>query len=260
MSNDFDCGDLDGAMSNAINTVGVSKVYAYVREAAKKLSGMIGKANEPDFVEISFPLTGTARDWDAWASATFDVLKADPEPQLTLLREIAFQISQFVANLQQSVNLKQEPDFATPTAFALALGKHERALTLWPAVELRQEVRDRPLDHEPIPTTAEAINARVTRLRPNRKGTMNRNYPKPDFSAYENWGNTRETDKAVAAAIHAIADRSRSAQAIWEAPTAAETDHIKMALQEYVAAGDLDFDPKGYWWGWHLFEIVQPDN
>lgn len=75
---------------------------------------------------------------------------------------------------------------------------------------------------------------------------MSRNYSTPTVSAA--WADTRETDMAVAVAIHAIADASRSPEAIWEAPTAAEWDHVTMAVQEYVSNGDFP-DQDGYCWG-----------
>ena len=76
---------------------------------------------------------------------------------------------------------------------------------------------------------------------------MNRNYNTPKVAA--DWANTRNTHLAVATAIHAIADASRSAEAIWEAPTAAEWDHVCMAVQEYIAHGDFAADDAGYAWG-----------
>lgn len=77
---------------------------------------------------------------------------------------------------------------------------------------------------------------------------MNRNYEKP--SVGEHWAETRETHIAVATAIHAIADSRRSAEEIWESPTPAEEDHVKMAVQEYVANGDFQAEEDGkYQWG-----------
>ena len=75
----------------------------------------------------------------------------------------------------------------------------------------------------------------------------NRNYTTPSVPA--DWANSRETDMAVAVAIHAIADSARSPEEIWEAPTPAEWDHVKMAVQEYVEHGDFSDDPSGYCWG-----------
>ena len=76
----------------------------------------------------------------------------------------------------------------------------------------------------------------------------NRNYNSPRVDA--EWAATRETCIAVATAIHAIADSKRSADAIWEAPTQAEEDHVKMAVQEYLNHGDFPRDPDGeYGWG-----------
>lgn len=54
------------------------------------------------------------------------------------------------------------------------------------------------------------------------------------------WADARETSLPVAAAIHAIADDRRDANAIWEAPTHAEYDHVEMALQEYADHGDCN--------------------
>src|SRR5208282_4116110 len=64
------------------------------------------------------------------------------------------------------------------------------------------------------------------------------------------WATSRETHMAVATAIHAITDRTRTPEAIWEAPTATEWDHVAMAVSEYVTAGD--FEPEAndrYQWG-----------
>lgn len=81
---------------------------------------------------------------------------------------------------------------------------------------------------------------------------MSRNYNTPTVD--REWASSRETDMAVAVAIHAISDSSRSPEAIWEAPTQAEWDHVTMAVQEYVENGDF---PRmdGYCWGQ---EMVRP--
>lgn len=83
---------------------------------------------------------------------------------------------------------------------------------------------------------------------------MTRNYRTPTVAA--SWANSRETDMAVATAIHAIADSSRSADAIWEAPTPAEWDHVQMAVEEYVRNGDFGYDPAGYCWGQEIVRIT----
>jgi hypothetical protein len=44
---------------------------------------------------------------------------------------------------------------------------------------------------------------------------------------------------------------SRSPEAIWEEPTAEETEQVKAALREYVLNGYFEFEPAGYCWG-HL--------
>jgi hypothetical protein len=74
---------------------------------------------------------------------------------------------------------------------------------------------------------------------------MTRNYRNTAVPAA--WCDSRKTDQIVARAIHAIADESRTPEMIWEAPTAAEDQHIEMACQEYVRFGD--FEPGEYRWG-----------
>jgi len=54
------------------------------------------------------------------------------------------------------------------------------------------------------------------------------------------WADARETSLPVAAAIHAVADGRRDADAIWECPTAVEYDHVEMALEEYATHGDCE--------------------
>lgn len=84
---------------------------------------------------------------------------------------------------------------------------------------------------------------------------MNRNYQTPPVAA--EWAQSRETDMAVATAIHAIASSQRSPEAIWEAPTQAEWENVEMAVCEYVAHGDFTFDPAGYCWGAETIRIEQ---
>lgn len=77
---------------------------------------------------------------------------------------------------------------------------------------------------------------------------MNTQYRAPAVSA--GWAETRETHIAVAMAIHAIADKRRSPQAIWEAPTAAEWDTVVIAVQNYIDAGIFDAEDNGHYpWG-----------
>lgn len=82
---------------------------------------------------------------------------------------------------------------------------------------------------------------------------MSRNYRTPNVAA--EWAGSRETDMAVAVAIHAIADSARSAEEIWEAPTTAEVEHVTMAVEEYVRHGDFEFDPAGYCWGQEIIKV-----
>lgn len=64
------------------------------------------------------------------------------------------------------------------------------------------------------------------------------------------WATSRETHAAVAMAIHAIADESRSPEAIWEGPTPAEWDHVAMAVEDYIDNGLFPQEPDGrYPWG-----------
>lgn len=77
---------------------------------------------------------------------------------------------------------------------------------------------------------------------------MNRNYERPTVDAA--WADSRNTHIAVATAIHAIASADRTPEQIWESPTQAESDHIKMAVQEYVMQGDFAADEENrYAWG-----------
>lgn len=85
---------------------------------------------------------------------------------------------------------------------------------------------------------------------------MNRNYTTPTVAAQ--WADSRETSMAVATAIHAIADSKRSPEAIREAPTPAEWDHVTMAVEEYVTHGDFDWQPR-FFWGGETIEITDPN-
>ncbi len=78
--------------------------------------------------------------------------------------------------------------------------------------------------------------------------TTSRNYDLTIVPAA--WSDSRETHPAVASAIWAIADNVREPEAIWEAPTSAEWDHVKMAVEEFVLHGDFAAEPDGcYPWG-----------
>ena len=89
-----------------------------------------------------------------------------------------------------------------------------------------------------------------------RETTMNRNYKTPTVS--QEWASSRNTDMAVARAIHAIADDKRSPEAIWEAPTPAEWDHVRMAVEEYVAHGDFGFEHRYSWGDEHISIGAEP--
>lgn len=76
----------------------------------------------------------------------------------------------------------------------------------------------------------------------------NRNYKTPHVDPH--WRDSRETHPAVAMAIHAIADSSRTPEMIWDQPREAEWDHINMAVAEYIEHGDFEREPNGeYAWG-----------
>jgi hypothetical protein len=77
---------------------------------------------------------------------------------------------------------------------------------------------------------------------------MTSQYPIPRVSA--DWASSRETHPAVAVAIYAISDSSRSPEAIWEAPTNDEWDHVAMAVENYVANDVFEAEDDGrYPWG-----------
>lgn len=81
---------------------------------------------------------------------------------------------------------------------------------------------------------------------------MNRNYRVVDYPPAKLglWSTSRNTHIAVASAIHAIADDRRSAEAIWDSPTQAEWDHVRMAVNEYIEHGDFPAEPDNrYFWG-----------
>jgi len=76
----------------------------------------------------------------------------------------------------------------------------------------------------------------------------NRDYTTPHVP--HEWSDSRETHPAVAMAIHAISDKYRSPESIWEAPTPAEWEAVTMAVDEYLTHEDFDRDPKDrYAWG-----------
>lgn len=68
------------------------------------------------------------------------------------------------------------------------------------------------------------------------------------------WADCRETSIEVALAIHAIADASRNAEAIWSDPTRNEWDQVLMAVENYVASGEFEAD-EVYHWGEESFSL-----
>ena len=83
---------------------------------------------------------------------------------------------------------------------------------------------------------------------------MTHNYEKPAIDA--NWANSRETHVAVATAIHAIADKKRTPEMIWECPTPAERQHVEMVVAEYITDGH--FEPEEecrYSWGQEMIFV-----
>ena len=53
------------------------------------------------------------------------------------------------------------------------------------------------------------------------------------------WAESRKTHMAVATAIHAIADSTRSPEAIWEAPTQPEFELVIRAVEQADRRGDF---------------------
>lgn len=69
-------------------------------------------------------------------------------------------------------------------------------------------------------------------------------------SVDDGWAKSRNTHPGIAAAIHAIADSTRSPEAIWEEPTLTEVGHVTLALQAYVENGLVEAAPDDrYDWG-----------
>jgi hypothetical protein len=84
---------------------------------------------------------------------------------------------------------------------------------------------------------------------------MNRNYQTPTVP--EGWAESRHTHPAVATAIHAIAGKKRSAEAIWEYPTESEWQQVAMAVEEYLTHGDYPAEPDGlYPWGEETIRVA----
>lgn len=87
---------------------------------------------------------------------------------------------------------------------------------------------------------------------------MSRNYKVTPVPA--EWYTSRETHPAVASAIFALADKRRTPEAIWEAPTTAEFDHVRMAVREYLTHSD--FTPASdnlYEWGAINIAVENPN-
>jgi len=83
---------------------------------------------------------------------------------------------------------------------------------------------------------------------------MSRNYERARVD--KRWADSRNTHIAVATAIHAIADSTRTADRIWEDPSPAECDRVKMAVEEYIEHGDFPAAPDGrYSWGCEVVEL-----
>lgn len=86
--------------------------------------------------------------------------------------------------------------------------------------------------------------------------TLPQQYPAPKIDRA--WADSRETHIAVATAIHAISDDSRTPEQIWEDPTPAEWDHVCMAVENYVGAGVFAAEDDGrYQWGCEAVVIDQ---
>ena len=87
----------------------------------------------------------------------------------------------------------------------------------------------------------------------------NLNYTTPTVD--EQWASSRETTSpAVAAAIHAIADDTRTPDQIWESPTQAEWDHVLMAVGQYRDAGLYDTYSSEVLYQWGEEQIILAPN
>ncbi|WP_457798084.1 hypothetical protein [Methylocystis sp. S23] len=83
-----------------------------------------------------------------------------------------------------------------------------------------------------------------------------RNYQFVDVDVDAAWRDNHQTCPAVASAIFAIADKSRTAEEIWAEPTPAEIDHIKMAIENYISCGDIEPSDDGrYEWGFDAIRL-----
>ena len=70
------------------------------------------------------------------------------------------------------------------------------------------------------------------------------------------FGQSHQTHEAVVAAIFAICDSKRTAEAIWQHPTAAEWDNVCTAVKEYVTHGDFPAEIQGHYpWGQGAVEV-----
>jgi hypothetical protein len=88
---------------------------------------------------------------------------------------------------------------------------------------------------------------------------MNVNYDFDRAVSLQPWAESRETHIGVANAIFAIADSNRTAEEIWEDPTVTECQHIKMALEQYIAAGLIEPSADGrYCWGVGFITVPAP--
>lgn len=84
-------------------------------------------------------------------------------------------------------------------------------------------------------------------------------FPVPRVSG--EWCETHNTHIAVATAIHAIADKRRTPEKIWEDPTPAEWDHVSQAVENYILCGKFRPEPDGvYHWGMERIVVDHPDT
>ena len=75
----------------------------------------------------------------------------------------------------------------------------------------------------------------------------------------ERWADSRETDPMVAMAIHAIAGPDRPAEDIWDDPTTTELQTVRMACENYLAAGLFEAsDDHHYCWGEARIRVLRP--
>jgi len=63
------------------------------------------------------------------------------------------------------------------------------------------------------------------------------------------WGDAKGTAGIVAMALHAIATKARSANAMHNEPTSSEYNHVRYMMAVYIEAGLYEWAPSWLWAG-----------